>query len=309
MQSITDAKQAESLTFSVIIPTFNRPEYLRRSLESLVKQRFSRDRFEVIVVDDGGTIPAQTVVAEYEQRISVTVRRQKRAGAAAARNTGALKARAKYLAFMDDDCRADPEWLHELETAFATGTCRSLHGGCIVNGAPENVFAEVGELILAVIRDCYRPEPGGMYFFRATNLAAAAADFCGAGGFDVDFRTAEDRELCDRWLHRGGFLVYVPNARVAHFNRLSFRGFCRQHFLYGKGAFRFHKVRRARNSGEFHFKFLVFYLHVFRAAFTPTRSSVSDKLLLLLVWQAMNVAGFLSEMLAHFRSRKERKGR
>jgi hypothetical protein len=68
-------------------------------------------------------------------------------------------------------------------------------------------------------------------------------------------------------------------------------------------------VRRARNSGEFHFKFLVFYLHVFRAAFTPTRSSVSDKLLLLLVWQAMNVAGFLSEMLAHFRSGKERKGR
>ncbi|HET9856656.1 MAG TPA: glycosyltransferase family A protein, partial [Chthoniobacterales bacterium] len=123
MQSIAGAKQAESLTFSVIIPTFDRPEHLRGSLESLVKQQFPKDRFEVIVVDDGGTIPAQTVVAEYEQRIFVIVYRQKRAGAAAARNAGALEARAKYLAFMDDDCRADPEWLRELETAFATGTC------------------------------------------------------------------------------------------------------------------------------------------------------------------------------------------
>jgi glycosyltransferase involved in cell wall biosynthesis len=309
MQSTPGTKTPESLTFSVVIPTFDRPEYLRGSLDSLVEQRFSKDRFEVIVVDDGGSIPAQTVVAEYDQRICVTVCRQERAGPAAARNAGAVRARAKYIAFMDDDCRADPEWLRELDTAFATGISRSLLGGCIVNGAPENVFADVGELILGVILDYYRPEPGGIYFFRAANLAVSAAELRCGGGFDVGFRTAEDRELCDRWLHGGGSLVHVPSARVVHLNRLSFRGFCRQHFFYGKGAFHFHRLRRARGSGQFHAKFSLFYVRVFRAAFIPTQSSVSAKLLLLLVWQAVNVAGFLSEMLAHFRPRKDRESR
>lgn len=306
MQSTASTKRSESLTFSVVIPTFDRPEYLCGSLDSLVNQRFPKDRFEVIVVDDGSTIPAQTIVAAYDQRISVTVCRQERAGPAAARNTGAVRARGKYIAFMDDDCRADPEWLRELETAFVTGSSRSLLGGCVVNAAPENVFAEVGELILSVILDYYRPEPGGMYFFRAANLTVSTAGFRCAGGFDAGFRTAEDRELCDRWLHGGGSLVHVPSARVAHLNRLSFRGFCRQHFLYGKGAFHFHRVRRGRGSGKFHAKFLLFYVRVFHAAFTPIRSSVAAKLLLLLVWQAVNVAGFLSEMLAHFRLRTEK---
>ena len=162
MQATADAKKPEPLTFSVVIPTLDRPEYLRRSLDSLIEQRFSKDRFEVIVVDDGGTIPAQDVVAAYHQRMCITVCRQERAGPAAARNAGAVKARAKYIVFLDDDCRADPQWLSELETAFATGTFRSLLGGCIDNAVSENVFAEVSELILAVVRDYYRPEPGGM---------------------------------------------------------------------------------------------------------------------------------------------------
>ncbi len=309
MQATADAKKPEPLTFSVVIPTLDRPEYLRRSLDSLIKQRFPKGRFEVIVVDDGGTIPAQDVVAAFHQRMCITVCRQERAGPAAARNAGTVKARARYIVFMDDDCRADPEWLRELETAFATGTCRSLLGGCIVNAAPDNVFSEVSELILTVLRDYSRPEPGGMYFLRAANLAAIAAEFRGVGGFDVSFFTAEDRELCDRWLHGGGSLVYVPNAKIAHLKQLSFRGFCRQHFLYGKGAFRFHRARRARKSGRFHAKFLIYYVLVFRAAFTPTPSAVLAKLLLLLIWQVVNTAGFLSEMLPHLRARKERESR
>ena len=87
-------------------------------------------------------------------------------------------------------------------------------------------------------------------------------------------------------------LVYVPDAKVAHLKQLSFRGFCRQHFLYGKGAFHFHRARRARNSGRFRAEFLVYYVRVFRAAFTPTPSAVLAKLLLLLTWQVMNTAGF-----------------
>ena len=108
-------RKVDSLAFSVVIPTFDRPHLLRASLESLVGQRFPRDRFEVIVVDDGGTVPAQAVAEAYMGQLSLTVCRQSQAGPSAARNAGAERARAPYIAFLDDDCRADPAWLHELE--------------------------------------------------------------------------------------------------------------------------------------------------------------------------------------------------
>jgi len=307
MQAPVGETGREDLTFSVIIPTFNRPESLRSCLDSLAKQRFPNERFEVIVVDDGGTLPAQTVVEGFKDRISITICRQERSGPAGARNTGALRARSKYIAFMDDDCYADPEWLLELETAFQAGNPRCLLGGLVINAIPENVFAEVGEMILGIILHSYRPEPGGMYFFRAANLAASLTEFQGIGGFDADFGTAEDREFSDRWLHKRGSLVHVPKARVAHFNRSSFGTFCRQHFLYGKGAFHFHRVRRARRSGKFEVNHLLFYIRVFRAACRPTQSSIPAKLCLLIVWQAMNVAGFLWALLEFFQVQNERK--
>jgi len=304
-QSGPDMEGSGRLTFSVVVPTLDRPEYLDEMLISLVKQRFPKDRFEVIVVDDGGVLPAKTVAARFENLLSIAVIEQKHAGPAAARNTGAANCRAPYIAFIDDDCCADPEWLEKLEQAFATARSPCLFGGAVINATPENVFAEVGELILSVLLDFYRPEPGGLYFFRAANLAISCSDFRQAGGFDVDFRSAEDREFCDRWLHIGGSLIHVPGAIVSHRNRLSFGGFCRQHFNYGKGAYHFHRLRRARKSGGLAWQFLQYYLRVFRAGFAKTQSSGIVKVWLLLVWQVVNAAGFIYAWLDNMRARKK----
>lgn len=307
MQGIVGESGVEHLTFSIVIPTSNRPTRLRNCLTSLVNQGFPHERFEVIVVDDGGTIPAQTVVEEFRDRISITIYRQEQAGPAGARNAGACRARSKYVAFLDDDCFADPEWLQALEAAFSDAKPRSLLGGVILNAIPENVFAEVGEIILSVNHQFFRPEAGGMYFFSAANAAASLSEFKEMGGFDTDFRTAEDREFSDRWLHRGGSLLLVRNARAAHFNQLTFRTFCRQYFLYGKGAFHFHRVRSSRQSGTFHATHLLYYLHVVRAALRPSQSCIPTKLFLLVMWQVMNVAGFLWAFLEFLHGEKERK--
>lgn len=306
MQAIVHESDIETLTFSVVIPTFNRPESLRHCLDSLVNQRFPRERFEVIVVDDGGALPAQTVVEGFKDRLSITTWRQEWSGPAGARNAGALRARSKYLAFLDDDCYADPKWLQELATAFSATHSRSLLGGVILNANPENVFAEVGEIILAVNLRFSRPELGSTYFFSAANAAASRHEFNEIGGFDADFRTAEDREFSDRWLHQGGSLLHAPLARVTHCKQLTFRTFCRQHFLYGKGAFHFHRVRRGRRSGTFHMNHLLYYPRVLGVALRPSPSSIPVKLFLLIVWQAMNVAGFLWAFLEFLHQEKER---
>ncbi len=86
---------------SVIIPTRNRAELLRRSVHSVLTQSFAD--FELIVVDDASTDHTQEVLASFgDARIRV-IKRGKNAGAAAARNVAISAARGKYLAFQDDD--------------------------------------------------------------------------------------------------------------------------------------------------------------------------------------------------------------
>lgn len=90
--------------FSIIIPTYNRPERLATCIQSLAHLDYSRDRFEVIVVDDGSPMPLEPVVAPFQNKFDVTLIKQPNAGPATARNTGAARASGQFLVFTDDDC-------------------------------------------------------------------------------------------------------------------------------------------------------------------------------------------------------------
>ncbi len=85
--------------FSVIIPTFNRVELLKRALDSVFGQRFKE--FEMIVVDDGSTDGTR----EYLEDLGAAVKfwTQPNSGPSGARNTGVRQARGEYLAFLDSD--------------------------------------------------------------------------------------------------------------------------------------------------------------------------------------------------------------
>ena len=106
-------------TFSIIIPTYQRPTQLAVCLRSLTGLNYPRERFEVIVVDDGSTTPLDAVVASVRDSLNVMLTRQDNGGPAAARNTGAARARGTFLAFTDDDCTPTPDWLHTLGARFA----------------------------------------------------------------------------------------------------------------------------------------------------------------------------------------------
>jgi len=283
--------------FTVVIPTHNRPHALRSCLEALVAQRYPRARFEVIVVDDGGGEAVAPVVAEFSDRLRLSLHRQARAGPAAARNQGAMHACGRYIAFIDDDCLAEPNWLAAFESTFCAHPSGALCGGDVANPLTDNIYVEVSELILRVLLERYRPEPGGFYFFRTANLALRRDEFSATGGFDPSFETAEDREFCDRWLHRGGVLLRVSAATVWHANPLGFRGFLHRHYRYGRGAYRFHRVRRQRGSGRFRWEFLQFYFFVLQACLA-SRRSVVRKVVLVVLWQVCNTLGFLAEFLS-----------
>lgn len=283
----------EQPVFSIIIPTYGRPEQLAACLESLTYLGYPRGRFEVIVVDDGSKTLPEAVVAPFCNRLDVTLLTQPHAGPAVARNTGAARARGKFLAFTDDDCAPATDWLQALAVRFATAPDRII-GGRTLNALPENPCSATSQLIIDVVYAYYNADPNQARFFASNNLALPADRFHAIGGFDASFATSEDRELCDRWLHHGYRMTYAPEVLVYHTHALTFRTFWRQHFNYGRGAFRFRRACAQRSHGRIKLEPISFYLNLLWYPFSQARSRQALLLTALLVMsQVASTAGFV----------------
>jgi GT2 family glycosyltransferase len=287
-------------TFSIIIPTRGRHAQLSACLASLAAQDFPRDGFEVIVVDDGSVPPVDDCVAPFRARLDLKLIAQPNAGPAAARNHGAARSRGRFLAFTDDDCLPDTNWLAALADNFDASP-DALVGGRTVNALADNFYSATSQLIIDVVYEHYNADEGGARFFASNNFAVPAAAFRDAGGFDESFRCAEDRDFCERWRTRGLRLVYAPGAVVRHAHALDARSLWQQHFGYGRGALRFHRKRESGGADRFKPE-SAFYSKLLRAALVPTHKSQSInqsiKMTALLAWaQLANAAGFFYERL------------
>ncbi len=94
--------------FSVIIPVYNRPDFLRHAIQSVLAQSFSD--FELIVVDDGSFEPAAASLRDMtDSRLRLFF--QPNSGVSSARNNGIRNSRGEYLAFLDSDDSFEPEKL------------------------------------------------------------------------------------------------------------------------------------------------------------------------------------------------------
>jgi GT2 family glycosyltransferase len=281
----------------VIIPTYARPETLRACLESMAALDFPRNQFEVTVSDDGSPTPLEPVVASFRDRLRITFvsHSQPRSGPSAARNRGAGRAAGRYLAFIDDDCIAAPDWLTALAGRFAR-TPDHLIGGAIVNALPGNPFSTATQLIVAYVYAHYERQGSGEHLFNTNNLAVPAERFRELVGFCESLRTGEDYDFCDRWLKAGYRTTYAPEAVVRHAHKLTLAGFCRQHFNYGRGALAW-RLRIARRTGKpLRGENPRFYWHLLR--YPLTRGSGARgwvQALLVALSQTATAAGVLCE--------------
>lgn len=283
-------------TFSIIVPTYNRAAWLSRCLGAVAALDYPRDRFEVIVVDDGGRGALDPVVAPYRDRLRLRLHRQENVGPASARNTGAALASGDHLAFTDDDCTPAPGWLDRFAVA-TTATPKALIGGRTVNALRSNPYAGASQTLVDYITHYYTA-PRRSAFFASNNLAVPAALFAEVGGFDTTFPLAagEDREFCDRWQARGLPIRYAADANVEHHHDLGLRAFLRQHVNYGRGSYQFHRAQAAREGQRIQLEGPRFYLDLVRFPFgrqTPTMAAAQSALLV--VAQAANAAGFAAE--------------
>lgn len=236
---------------SVVVAAHGRTESLARCLDALCAQSLPRDRFEVIVCDDGSPDPLEPALAPFAERIALTVVRQQQAGPASARNEGARRATGQYLAFTDDDCVPAPDWLAQLVARFEQYP-EHLVGGAIVNLLPDDPHAMATQLIMDCVYARYSIGPSKqLRFFSTANLAVPAERFRLLGGFSSSFPLAagEDYDFCARWHHAGWLGNYTPGAVVGHAHGHDFRTYWKQHFAYGRGLLRV-RQRMARRVGH-----------------------------------------------------------
>jgi glycosyltransferase involved in cell wall biosynthesis len=283
-------------TFSIVVPTFERPRQVRRLLEVLADLDYPRDGFEVILVDDGSSTPLDSVVGPFGDRLNVILLRQLNAGPAPARQRGIDAAHGRYLAFTDDDCEPAPDWLRVLEEQF-TQHPRSALGGRTLNALPDNPYSAAGQAVLDYLHSRWNANPEAASYFATNNIAFPAAEFRDIGGLDTTWSIpgGEDRELCRRWRQHGLAMRFVPEMIIYHSHQLRFAAFFRQQFNYGRGAFVFHaggprsdEVGQRAGAG-FYFGLLLFPFSHF-PFFRACHLSV-----LIFVSQLAILAGFLAQ--------------
>ncbi|MGP0592757.1 glycosyltransferase [Nitrospira sp. T9] len=285
--------------FSIVIPTYNRPKQLALCLHSINGLTYPRERFEVIVVDDGSHTSLDSIVKSFSGPLAIKLISQPNSGPGVARNRGAADAQGDFLAFTDDDCSPSSSWLHALADAFRdTPDCGV--GGRTVNKLTDNLYSATSQLLLDYLYEYFNQDLKGTKFFASNNLAFPRKRFLESGGFDAQYRqaAAEDRELCDRWISQGRRLRYLPEALVSHAHSLGLGTIWQQHFNYGRGAFFFHRMRAARGGGPVRVEPLSFYLNMFRYPFTYISLKRAMPIsFLLLITQVANASGYFWEMV------------
>jgi len=225
---------------SVVIPTYNRAEKLRRTLETLTEQDIDPARFEVIIADDGSSDNTGDVAKSFAGRLTVKYCFQEDQGfrAGAARNGGARLAAAPLLIFLDSGTLAGPGLVSgHLAAHAASPQRRAVIGYCYGHDGfredlwmpefeirrPSDIvalnlgkteFADIREIDYARYGDNPMKWPLPWLFFYTMNCSVPAADFWAAGGFDEMFRTwgVEDIELGYRLYRHGSAIVHSRDA-------------------------------------------------------------------------------------------------
>lgn len=224
------------LQFSLIIPVFNRPNEIDELLKSLTKQTYQND-FEVIVIEDGSTETAATIIAEYSDVLNIKYFFKENSGAGPSRNFGMQKAVGNYFVIFDSDCIIPSNYLSEVEKALKKNYT-DAYGGADMAHTSFTIFQKAinysmtSFLTTGGIRgnknsvDKFQP--------RSFNMGISKEAFEVTKGFSR-MKIGEDIDLTFRLWDNKFETQFIEEANVYHKRRATFQQFFKQTFAFGKG--------------------------------------------------------------------------
>jgi glycosyltransferase involved in cell wall biosynthesis len=214
---------------SVVVCTYKRPALLKRCLHSLAVQTLDRRLFEVIVVNnDSRTDPSQITALYPDDHRGFRVIEEHDVGISSARNTGWQAARGEFVAYIDDDAQAAPDWAGRILDDFVQVLPRPfVVGGKVLPEyatRPPFWFSDELEIFSLGETAHFRSSACAKYGFIGSNMAFIREVLEQSGGFSRDYgmlgtmiRLGEETELFTRiYRNYPGRFWYDPEVRVRH---------------------------------------------------------------------------------------------
>jgi glycosyltransferase involved in cell wall biosynthesis len=221
--------------FSLIIPVYNRPEELSELLDSLTKSKYTAN-FEVVIVEDGSTLKCDTVISQYDSKLSISYFYKDNSGPGNSRNFGMQHAKGDYFIIFDSDCIIPANYLIEVEQSLERhyvdcfgGPDKALDSFTDIQKAIN--FAMTSFLTTGGIRggsekiDKFQP--------RSFNMGISRKAFEVSKGFG-NIHPGEDPDLSIRLWNLGFETKLIPTAYVYHKRRIDWEKFALQVNKFGK---------------------------------------------------------------------------
>ena len=228
--------------YSVIVPVYNRPDEVDELLASLCRQTLTD--FEVIVVEDGSSVPCREVCQRYEGRLDLHYFQKPNGGPGQARNYGAERAQGDYLLVLDSDVVLPEGYLQAVDDELAQTPCDAFGGP----DAAHPSFTPVQKAISYSMTSFFTT--GGIrggkkkldkFYPRSFNMGIRREVYQSLGGFSR-MRFGEDIDFSYRIVEAGHQPRLFPSAWVWHKRRTDFRKFFRQ--VYNSGIARINLEKR-----------------------------------------------------------------
>ena len=227
--------------FSVVIPVYNRPDEVDELLRSLCEQ--TATNFEVIVVEDGSTIPCKSIVEKYSLRLSTSYFSKENTGPGTTRNYGAQRSNGDYIIFFDSDCIIPPTYF-QCVNEFLSRNAIDAFGGPdkahpsftvtqkAINYSMTSFFTTGG------IRG--GNEKMDKFFPRSFNMGFSREVFNITHGFST-MRFGEDIDMSIRILACNFKTALIKDAFVYHKRRTDLKKFFKQVFNSGMARINLYK--------------------------------------------------------------------
>ncbi|MCX6185152.1 MAG: glycosyltransferase [Flavobacterium sp.] len=221
--------------FSIIIPVYNRPDEVSELLTSLTQTTYAYP-FEVVIIEDGSTIPCETVVAQFRSLLTISYYFTENSGPGNSRNFGMQQAKGEYFIIFDSDCIIPAGYLNEvmleLETNYVDcfgGPDQALKSFTPIQKAIN--FAMTSVLTTGGVRG--GSEAITKFQPRSFNMGISQKAFEVSGGFG-NIHPGEDPDLAIRLWQLGYNTRLFSKAYVYHKRRIDWEKFQLQVSKFGK---------------------------------------------------------------------------
>ncbi len=224
----------EQLSFSFVVPVYNRPDEIQELLDTMVQLDFDK-AFEIVIVEDGSELDSESVVQGFSKRLNIAYHKKGNTGPGDSRNYGMEKAKGNYFIILDSDCLLPSHYLKEVEKQLLRDFVHCFGGPDAAHESFSDIQKSIDFVMTSFLttggirgnkRSIDRFQP------RSFNMGISRKVFEKTGGFG-NIHPGEDPDLTFRIWEQGYKTRLFDQAFVYHKRRIDWKKFHSQVKKFG----------------------------------------------------------------------------